>query len=256
MAHSKSVRAALALRRGARSCQVVALDHTPRSGETICPYCGVGCRLWAEACYGRVLRVKGERTAAANLGGICAKGATLDQTVATPDRVVQPLLRKARSKELQPVGWDTALDWLAGRFHQIIRQHGPHALAFYGSGQLDSQAVYCAVKLFKGCLGTNNTDSNSRLCMATSAAAYRSSLGSDGPPTCYADIDAAETILICGSNMAEAHPVTFDRIRAARKARPELQLIVIDPRRTGRSARGAPARERHRAAKCSCAAAD
>jgi ferredoxin-nitrate reductase len=179
-----------------------------------------------------VLRVKGERTAAANLGGICAKGATLDQTVATPDRVVQPLLRKARSKELQPVGWDTALDWLAGRFHQIIRQHGPHALAFYGSGQLDSQAVYCAVKLFKGCLGTNNTDSNSRLCMATSAAAYRSSLGSDGPPTCYADIDAAETILICGSNMAEAHPVTFDRIRAARKARPELQLIVIDPRRT------------------------
>ena len=71
-----------------------------------------------------------------------------------------------------------------------------------------------AVKLFKGSLGTNNTDSNSRLCMATAVAAYRTSLGSDGPPACYEDIDEADVILVVGSNMAEAHPVTFDRILA------------------------------------------
>jgi ferredoxin-nitrate reductase len=113
-----------------------------------------------------------------------------------------------------------------------MAQHGPDSVAFYGSGQLDSQAVYCAVKLFKGFLGTNNTDSNSRLCMATAVAAYRTSLGSDGPPTCYDDIEAADSIVIIGSNMAEAHPVTFDRIKAARKARPDLSIIVVDPRRT------------------------
>jgi ferredoxin-nitrate reductase len=208
-----------------------ALDHRASYGETICPYCGVGCRLWAEVAYGKVLRIKGA-DAPANRGGICAKGATLDQTVAVHDRLAQPLLRRSRQHELAPVSWDAALDTLARRLAEIIHRDGPDRVAFYGSGQLDSAAVYCAVKLFKGRLGTNNTDSNSRLCMATAVAAYRSSLGSDGPPTCYDDIELADTIFIAGSNTADAHPVTFDRIKAARKANPELKLIVADPRRT------------------------
>lgn len=208
------------------------LDHRATYGETVCPYCGVGCRLWAEMGYGKVLRVKGVSDAAANRGGICAKGATLDQTVDVHDRLAQPLLRRSRQQELQPASWDHALDVLTRRFAEIIHRDGPDRVAFYGSGQLDSAAVYCAVKLFKGRLGTNNTDSNSRLCMATAAAAYSTSLGSDGPPTCYDDIDLADTIFIAGSNMADAHPVTFDRIKAARKTNPGLKLIVADPRRT------------------------
>jgi ferredoxin-nitrate reductase len=207
-------------------------DHRATSGESICPYCGVGCRLWSEVGYGRVLRVKGVADAPANRGAICAKGATLDQTVATADRATQPLVRRGHGRELRPVGWDVAIGEIAQRLSDIIARHGPDAVAFYGSGQLDSEAVYCAVKLFKGSLGTNNTDSNSRLCMATSAAAYRGSLGADGPPCCYDDIEQADVILIAGSNMAEAHPVTFERIKAARKTRPELKLIVVDPRRT------------------------
>ena len=209
----------------------MTLDHRPTTAEMICPYCGVGCRLWAEAGYGEVLRVKAA-DAPANRGRICAKGATLEQTVATPDRLAHPLVRPGRGAPWQPVSWDDCLASLAGRFQQIISRHGPDAVAFYGSGQLDSQAVYCATKLFKGHLGTNNTDSNSRLCMATAVAAYRSSLGSDGPPTTFEDIELADTMLIAGSNMAEAHPVTFERIKEARRARPDVQLIVIDPRRT------------------------
>jgi len=65
-------------------------------GETICPYCGVGCRLAFEGENGRVLRVRGVETAAANLGGICAKGATLPQVIQTPDRLKQPQLRTER----------------------------------------------------------------------------------------------------------------------------------------------------------------
>lgn len=208
------------------------LDHRATIAEAVCPYCGVGCRLWAESAYGQVLRIKAVADAPANLGGICAKGATVHKTIDAPDRAVQPLLRASRERDLRPVSWTNAVDHVASRLAAIVERHGPDSVAFYGSGQLDSQSVYCAVKLFKGCLGTNNTDSNSRLCMATAVAAYRTSLGSDGPPTCYEDIDEAETILIIGSNMAEAHPVTFDRILAARKARPNLKLIVIDPRRT------------------------
>lgn len=209
-----------------------ALDHRASYGESVCPYCGVGCRLWAEMGYGRVLRVKGVADAPANRGGFCAKGATLDQTIVVHDRLAQPLMRRSRQHELAPANWDAAIDTVARRLGSIIHRYGPERVAFYGSGQLDSAAVYCAVKLFKGRLGTNNTDSNSRLCMATAVAAYRSSLGSDGPPTCYDDIDLADTIFIAGSNMADAHPVTFDQIKAARKVNPDLKLVVIDPRRT------------------------
>jgi ferredoxin-nitrate reductase len=201
-------------------------------GESICPYCGVGCRLRFEGTKGLVQRVRGVETAPANLGGLCAKGAQLGPTIATDDRLLQPQLRLSRHDAFQAVDWKTALRYVAEIFTSIVNMHGPEAVAFYGSGQLDTETVYLITKLFKGYLGCNNTDSNSRLCMAAAVAGYRTSLGSDGPPTCYDDIELADVIVIMGSNTAEAHPVTFDRIRASKKARPEQQIIVIDPRRT------------------------
>jgi ferredoxin-nitrate reductase len=201
-------------------------------GESICPYCGVGCRLRFEGEAGRVLKVRGVESAAANLGGICAKGAQLGPTINTADRLTRPQLRLSRRDDFRGVDWDTALRYVREIFVNILRTHGPDAIAFYGSGQLDTETVYLITKLFKGYLGCNNTDSNSRLCMAAAVAGYRSSLGSDGPPACYDDIDEADVMLVMGSNMAEAHPVTFDRVRARQKARAYVKLIVIDPRRT------------------------
>lgn len=208
------------------------INHIAHYGESICPYCGVGCRLWAEEAYGQILRVKGAPEAPANLGSLCAKGATLPQVLATPDRLVQPQVRASRKESFRPVSWDQALQFAARRFLEIVAKYGPDAVAFYGSGQLDSESVYCAVKLFKGRLGTNNTDSNSRLCMATAATSYVSTLGSDGPPTCYDDIEHADCYFLIGSNMAEAHPVTFDRLKNARRKNPGRPLIVVDPRCT------------------------
>jgi ferredoxin-nitrate reductase len=201
-------------------------------GESVCPYCGVGCRLRFEGTRHEVARVRGVEEAAANLGRMCAKGAQLGPTIRTPDRLTAPLVRRDRHGDFRPTDWASALCHLAERFTDILTSHGPDSVAFYGSGQLDSEASYLVGKLFKGRLGCNNTDSNSRLCMAAAVAGYRTSLGSDGPPGCYDDIDLADVILVIGSNMAEAHPVTFDRIRAAKKAKPSLQLVVIDPRQT------------------------
>src|SRR5207253_8016941 len=175
-------------------------------------------------------------TAAANLGGICAKGAQLGPTIHTADRLAQPQLRLSRKDEFRPVDWNTALAYIGEIVTNTLHTHGPDALAFYGSGQLDSETAYLITKLFKGHLGCNNTDSNSRLCMAAAVAGYRTSLGSDGPPCCYDDIELADVLLIMGSNTAEAHPVTFDRIRASKQKRPEQTIIVIDPRRTATAA--------------------
>ncbi len=201
-------------------------------GESICPYCGVGCRLRLEGTGGRPQRVRGVEDAPANLGGLCAKGALVHETLATPDRLTHPQFRVDRHSHFRPTDWDTALRYVNECLQYVLNTAGPDAVAFYGSGQLDTETAYLACKLFKGHLGTNNTDSNSRLCMAAAVAGYRSSLGSDGPPCCYDDIDLADVIFVIGSNMAEAHPVTFDRVRAAKKARPELLLVVADPRRT------------------------
>jgi ferredoxin-nitrate reductase len=201
-------------------------------GETICPYCGVGCRLRVEGAGQEIQRIRGVETAAANLGRMCAKGAQLGPTLHTEDRLTRPQLRLSRKDDFRAVDWDTALRYIGEIFAYIVRTQGPEAVAFYGSGQLDTETVYTVSKLFKGHLGCNNTDSNSRLCMAAAVAGYRTSLGSDGPPCCYDDIEPADVILIIGSNMAEAHPVTFDRIRASKKARPEQQIVVVDPRRT------------------------
>jgi ferredoxin-nitrate reductase len=201
-------------------------------GESICPYCGVGCRLRVEGHNGKPERIRGVDDAPANLGRICAKGALIHETLPAPDRLTHPHFRRSRFAHFRPTTWDTVLQYLRECLHDILSSTGPESIAFYGSGQLDTETAYLACKLFKGWVGTNNTDSNSRLCMAAAVAGYRTSLGSDGPPGCYDDIDLADVIFIIGSNMAEAHPVTFDRIRAAQKARPDLFLIVADPRRT------------------------
>jgi ferredoxin-nitrate reductase len=204
----------------------------PILGESICPYCGVGCRLRFEGEDNRVLKVRGVESAAANRGGLCAKGAQLGPTIASADRLCRPQLRLGRGDDFRAVDWNTALVYIREIFVNILRTYGPEAVAFYGSGQLDTETVYLVTKLFKGYLGCNNTDSNSRLCMAAAVAGYRTSLGSDGPPVCYDDIDHADVLLVMGSNMAEAHPVTFDRIRARKQADQRVKLIVIDPRRT------------------------
>src|SRR5581483_716537 len=119
-------------------------------GETICPYCGVGCRLRLEGSGCQVSRVRGVEEAPANLGRICAKGAQLGPTIDTPDRLARPQLRLDRQSPFRPVDIDTALSHVAGVFGEIIKAHGPEAVAFYGSGQLDSETVYLAGKLFKG----------------------------------------------------------------------------------------------------------
>lgn len=200
---------------------------------SVCPYCGVGCVLDVDVADGRVRSIRGAAAARANRGRVCAKGALLGETIATADRLTTPLLRIDSGGVFVPIAWDQALDLLAGKIREVLKTSGPKAIGFYGSGQLYTEAWYAAAKLFKGALRCNNTDSNSRLCMASAVAGYRTSLGSDGPPTCYEDIDLADVILIVGSNMAEAHPVLFERLKARRRrAQSPVTVVVIDPRRT------------------------
>ena len=123
---------------------------------------------------------------------------------------------------------------MTGREH-----HGPDAVGFYISGQLLTEDYYVFNKLAKGLIGTNNVDTNSRLCMSSAVAGYKQTLGADAPPACYDDLQHAHALFIAGSNTAWAHPILYRRIEDAKKARPGLQVVVVDPRRTETAAMAA-----------------
>ena len=200
--------------------------------SSVCCYCGTGCGVLIEAEAGKITGVAGDPAHPANRGKLCTKGATLHLAAAASGRALYPELRNERHSPRRRVGWDDALDHVADRFRAIIREHGPDAVAFYLSGQLTTEAYYVFNKLAKGLVGTNNVDTNSRLCMSSAVAGYKATLGMDAPPGCYDDIEAAATIFIAGSNTAYAHPILYRRIEAARRANPEQKLVVVDPRRT------------------------
>ena len=203
-----------------------------RETRSVCPYCGTGCGVLIQHDGQRMLGVRGDPDHPANFGRLCTKGRTLHQTVQGSDRATHPLWRDWDSGSSSPLPWSEALHRAAEGFAGIIRAHGPQAVAFYVSGQLPTEDYYVANKLAKGFIGTNHIDTNSRLCMASAVAGYKSSLGMDSVPCAYEDIDLADCIFLIGSNTAYAHPIVFRRIEDAKAGNPNLRIIVADPRRT------------------------
>ncbi|GAB1231653.1 nitrate reductase [Ferrigenium sp. UT4] len=199
---------------------------TPPVIRTTCPYCGVGCGVLATVSENGEVRVSGDPQHQANLGRLCSKGAALAETLDSAGRLLHPMVDGAQ------VSWETALDRVADGFNKVIAEHGPDAVAFYISGQLLTEDYYVANKLMKGFIGSANIDTNSRLCMSTAVAAHKRAFGADAVPVCYEDIEAADLVVIVGSNYAWAHPVLYQRLAAAKKARPDMRVVVIDPRRT------------------------
>ncbi len=204
--------------------------------RSTCPYCGVGCGVIIESQGSQITGVRGDPDHPANFGRLCSKGATLHLTasaaVTRQTRLKQPMRRVRRGEAPAPLPWNAALGVASQTFARIIVEHGPDAVGFYLSGQLLTEDYYVFNKLAKGLIGTNNVDTNSRLCMSSAVAGYKQTLGADAPPACYDDVNHAQCIFIAGSNTAWAHPVLFRRIEDAKLANPALKIIVADPRRT------------------------
>ncbi|MDF3932746.1 nitrate reductase [Pseudomonas citronellolis] len=197
-----------------------------------CCYCGVGCGVLIEHDGERILGVRGDPEHPANLGRLCSKGSSLHLSGDLAARALYPELRLGKGLARARVDWDSALEHAAGVFAATLREHGPDSVAFYVSGQLLTEDYYAFNKLARALVGSNNIDSNSRLCMSSAVVGYKRSLGADAPPCCYEDLEQSDCVLIAGSNMAYAHPVLFRRLEAAKAARPQMKVIVIDPRRT------------------------
>jgi assimilatory nitrate reductase catalytic subunit len=192
--------------------------------RTTCAYCGVGCGIRATVTGARQVEIAGDPDHPANRGKLCSKGTHLGETVGLEGRLLHPMIGSKRAS------WDKALDLVAKRFKETIARHGPNSVAFYVSGQLLTEDYYVANKLMKGFIGTANIDTNSRLCMSSAVAGHMRAFGEDIVPATYDDLDAADLIILVGSNTAWCHPIVYQRIRARCDA--GAKLVVIDPRHT------------------------
>lgn len=203
----------------------MAEQHTTTT-KTTCPYCGVGCGVLATPLQNGTVQIEGDETHPANLGRLCSKGSALGETVDLGNRLLHPKVHGKRAS------WDEAIMSVARGFSDIIAKHGPESVAFYVSGQVLTEDYYTANKLMKGFIGGANIDTNSRLCMSSAVAAYKRAFGSDTVPCSYEDIELADLVILAGSNLAWCHPVIFQRLRQAKEDRPEMKIVVIDPRKT------------------------
>ncbi|WP_430245395.1 molybdopterin-dependent oxidoreductase [Neorhizobium sp. DAR64861/K0K2] len=197
--------------------------------KTTCPYCGVGCGVIAAVDDEGKISVSGDPDHPASYGRLCSKGSALAETLDMDGRALYPRVHGERA------GWDEALDLVAANFQRAIGNHGPDSVAFYVSGQMLTEDYYVANKLMKGFIGSANIDTNSRLCMASSVAGHRRAFGADTVPACYEDLELADLVVLVGSNMAWCHPVLYQRLAAAKAARPSMKVVVIDPRKTATS---------------------
>lgn len=193
---------------------------------TTCPYCGVGCGIDVNVAQGRAVKLEGSVDHPANFGRLCVKGTNLLATNDHSGRLLHPVV------DGEQASWPKAITTVADKFNQIIKQHGPEAVAFYVSGQLLTEDYYVANKLIKGYIGSANIDTNSRLCMSAAVAGYKRAFGEDLVPCSYEDLEQTELLILTGSNAAWTHPVLFQRIERAKRLNPLMKVVVVDPRRT------------------------
>lgn len=212
--------------------------------KTLCPYCGVGCGLEVSppAQHGKatnldnqgipIWRVRGDKTHPSSQGMVCVKGATIAESL-DKNRLYHPMVRDSLNEEFRRVSWNEAFDIITQRIQILRLNQATDSICMYGSGQFQTEDYYIAQKLLKGCLGTNNFDANSRLCMSSAVSGYIQSFGSDGPPCCYDDLELTDCAFLIGTNTAECHLkcalglLLIDRKHVAFEAAPYIQAYLF-----------------------------
>ena len=201
--------------------------------KTICSYCGVGCGMVVDKDSKGLISVEGDADYPVNMGMLCTKGKNLNYVAQdVSDRILYPEMRWSRNHPMQRITWETAFERAAAVFKTIIDKHGPNSVGFYVSGQCLTEEYYIANKLIKGFIGSNNIDTNSRLCMSSAVVGYKKTVGEDSVPISYADIELADCFLIAGANPAWCHPILFRRLEIHKENNPNVKVIVVDPRKT------------------------
>jgi formate dehydrogenase major subunit len=206
---------------------LLALNKPTRWTRTTCPYCGTGCEMSVGTSQNQIVSIKPLLEAPVSHGHLCVKGRYAFDFVHAADRITEPLIRN-NDGWLQGT-WDEAISFTAKRLLRILEEHGPDSIGILGSARGTNEENYLAQKFARVVIGTNNVDCCARVCHTPTAAAMKLMIGTGAATNSYNDIEKAQTILLCGANATENHPIVGARIKQA--ALHGANLIVIDPRR-------------------------
>ncbi|MEK6813361.1 MAG: formate dehydrogenase subunit alpha [Nitrospirota bacterium] len=205
--------------------------------DTVCPFCGVGCRLTVQVRNNSIVRVTSPRQALPNRGRLCVKGRFGLEYAGHPDRLTVPLIRKEGTAKgsggrsaFREASWDEALDLAARRFSGLKEKRGAQALAGLSSAKCSNEVNYLFQKFVRTVFGTNSVDHCARLCHATSVAAMVASLGDGASTNSIDDILSSDFLFVAGSNTPATHPVIATFFHEAVSG--GAALAVVDPRRT------------------------
>lgn len=224
---------------GVSGANLLLTDQTLYADETtepdvwnkgICRYCGTGCGVEIGTRAGKVVAIRGNKDYPVNKGVLCLKGLSLMYVVHSEERALSPYVKRNGQYVKTPI--DEALDLVAGKIKETVAEHGPDSVALYVGAQCFTEEMYLGNKLFKGLIGTNNVESNARLCMASAVTGFMTTFGLDEPPGAYSDIENSDCFFLIGSNLAEQHPIIFGRILKRKAQNKNFKLIVADPRFT------------------------
>lgn len=140
-------------------------------------------------------------------------------------RLAYPMVRHAGEPGFARVSWDAALDLVAG----AIRESGPQRTALYLTARgITNEGYYTAQKAMRF-MGSNNVDNAARICHAPSTIALSQMVGAKATTINYRDLMEADLVVLWGSDVAQAQPVTMKYLYMARTK--GTRVVVINPYR-------------------------
>ena len=196
--------------------------------KTVCTHCSVGCGIIAEVDNGVWTGQEPAFDHPFNLGAHCAKGAAVREHGHGERRLKYPM--KLSGGKWKKISWNEAIDEIGDKVLDIRKKSGPDSVYWLGSAKHSNEQAYLFRK-FAAMWGTNNVDHQARICHSTTVAGVANTWGYGAMTNSYNDIHNSKSILLIGSNPAEAHPVALQHIFKAKEEN-NAPIIVIDPRFT------------------------
>lgn len=202
-------------------------DMSVARKKTVCPFCAVGCTIWAEVENGVWIGQEPAFESPINMGTHCAKGAATRELALGERRLKYPT--KLEGGKWKRISWEEAIDEIGEKMLRIREESGPDSVYWLGSAKFSNEAAYLFRK-FAALWGTNNVDHQARICHSTTVAGVANSFGYGAMTNSFNDIHNSKSIFLLGGNPAEAHPVSMLHLLHAKEN--GCKLIVVDPRFT------------------------